>query len=382
MRCTKAIVYKDFIRHNIRQIKSTLNCKTKLCCAVKADGYGCGSLTTAKIAQEEGCEYLAIATIDEGIELRNNNISAKLLLLSLCTPDELEYLCKYNITPTLYDSQLVKDFDKVCEKNSTTQDVFLAVDTGMGRIGCYAEEAPSMAKFICQECKNLNLAGVITHFAVSDSISDANIKYTKEQAKRFESAIDGIKALGIDPGIRTCASSAAAMAFPELQMDMVRPGIIIYGYYPDQITKQYLAERNIEIDLKPVMQFESQVVSIKHFKKGMSISYGRTWVCPEDTDIAIIPAGYADGLLRRNSPGMEVTINGKPYPIRGRICMDQCMVDIGQNNKDVKRWDKVIFFGPKEKGALKDANDVANETGTISYEVMTSLSKRVVRHIV
>ena len=171
------------------------------------------------------------------------------------------------------------------------------------------------------------------------------------------------------------------MAFPELQMDMVRPGIIIYGYYPDQITKKYLAERNIEIDLKPVMQFESQVVSIKHFKKGMSISYGRTWVCPEDTDIAIIPAGYADGLLRRNSPGMEVTINGKPYPIRGRICMDQCMVDIGQNNKDVKRWDKVIFFGPKEKGALKDANDVANETGTISYEVMTSLS-RVVRHIV
>ena len=130
------------------------------------------------------------------------------------------------------------------------------------------------------------------------------------------------------------------------------------------------------------MQFETQVVAIRHFKKGNSISYGRQWICKKDTDIAVLPVGYADGLLRRNSPGLEVTINGKLYSVCGRICMDQCMVDIGLNNKDVKRWDKAIIFGPKDKGSLLDADDIAKKTHTISYEVMTSVSSRVKRYII
>lgn len=382
IRCTKAVVYKDFLKNNLRQIKYSLKKGVRLCCAVKADGYGCGSLVAAKLSEEEGAEYLAIATVDEGIYLRNNGIKAKLLLLSLCTKEELNLLCEYNITPVLYDEELIESFQESAEKNKSIQDVFLAIDTGMGRIGCYFDEAVQIAEII-KKSKNLHLAGTITHFAVSDSISKEHIAYTKKQAALFEKAIKAMESKGINPGIKTCSSSAAALAFPELQMDMIRPGIILYGYYPDQVTKKYLEdEKNIHIDLKPVLQFESQIVSIKHFSKGMSISYGRTWICKEDTDIAIIPAGYADGLLRRNSPGMKVTINGKEYPICGRICMDQCMVDIGKNNNDVHRWDKVIFFGPKEKGALADANDIANQTGTISYEVLTSLSKRVERKII
>ncbi len=258
--------------------------------------------------------------------------------------------------------------------------VFLAVDTGMGRIGCLPEEAETFAKEI-NSSSSLKLAGMITHFAVSDGISEAAVEYTKKQFEQFKYAIEKVQKAGINPGIRTCSASAAGIAIPEYQLDMVRPGIILYGYYADEVTKSYLESKNISLDLKPVMQFETKVAAIRHFVPGRSISYGRTWICKKETDIAVLPVGYADGLLRRNSPGLKVSINGKAYPIVGRICMDQCMVDLGNGNKEVKRWDKAIIFGPKDKGALFDADDIAKATGTISYEIMTSVSSRVERII-
>jgi alanine racemase len=166
-----------------------------------------------------------------------------------------------------------------------------------------------------------------------------------------------------------------------MQFDMVRPGIITYGYYPDEITKEYLEKTGRHFDIKPVLALETKVVAIRHFPAGKSVSYGRTWVADKDTDIAVLPIGYADGLLRRFSPGLEVTINGKNYPVRGRICMDQCMVEIGKNNPDVKVWDTAVIFGPKESGALNTAEDLAKLGNTISYEVLTALSKRVRREI-
>ena len=252
----------------------------------------------------------------------------------------------------------------------------------MGRIGCYSDEAPSLAQKINNQ-NILKLSGVITHFAVSDSITEENQNYTRKQYNDFINAIENIKKIGINPGICTCSSSAALFAFPEMQMDMVRPGIVIYGYYPDEVTKEYLHNQGIDINLKPVMQLETAVVSIREIKKGTSISYGRTWIADKDTNIAVLPIGYADGLLRRNSPNMKVTINGKEYPICGRICMDQCMIDIGLNNKDVKRWDKVIIFGPKQQEALQDAADIAKMTNTIPYEIITSVSaKRVQKYFI
>ena len=160
-------------------------------------------------------------------------------------------------------------------------------------------------------------------------------------------------------------------------MDMVRPGIITYGYYPDEITQNYLKSKGIDFELKPVLAFETKVVAIRRFQKDKSVSYGRTWKADEETDIAVLPVGYADGLLRRYSPGLQVTINGKNYPVCGRICMDQCMVDLGKDNKDVKLFDKVMIFGPKESGALNTADDLARIGNTISYEVMTAITSRV-----
>lgn len=382
MRATKAIIYSDNLRHNIREIKKNLKNGVKLCCAVKADGYGNGGVNAAKIAVEEGAEYLAIATVAEGAELRDAEIKANLLLLSPCVPEEFPELIKNKITPVVFDKEVISLLDEeVSKTQSDSYPVFLGVDTGMGRIGCLPEEALEIAKFI-DDSKKIKIAGMITHFAVSDGISKENIEYTKMQAEGFKKAYTSVQNAGINPGIRTCSASAAAIAMPELQLDMVRPGIILYGYYADEVTKEYLASKGIDFSIKPVMQFETSVCAIRRFTPGRSVSYGRTWECTKETDIAVLPVGYADGLLRRNSPGLKVTINGKAYPVVGRICMDQCMIDIGKDNKDVKRWDKAIIFGPKENGALYDADDLARMTGTISYEVMTSVSKRVVRYFV
>ena len=214
-----------------------------------------------------------------------------------------------------------------------------------------------------------------THLAVSDSISDEDQKYTYEQFKVFKEAVENVKAEGIEPGICSCEASAGLLNNPEVQMGMVRPGIIAYGYYPDQITKDYLQSKGFNIDLKPCLSLETKVVAIRRFPAGKSASYGRTWTCKKETDIAVLPIGYADGLLRRFSPGLKVTINGKNYPVVGRICMDQCMVDIGKDNPDVKLWDRVVIFGPKESGAINTADDLAKLGKTISYEVLTSLKR-------
>ena len=381
-RCSKAIIYTENLKNNIVEIKKCLSPQTKLCIAVKADSYGHNAILTSKLAEEAGVEFLAVATVDEGIELRNAGIKCNILLLSICIPEEYESLFKYEITPLIFDLENIKNLSAAADKYFTNNAKFkvqLAVDTGMGRIGCYPDEAGEQAQVI-NNSNHLILSGMCTHFAVSDSLDKENIEFTNKQYEDFEKAIENVKNKGIDPGICSCSNSAAIMNNKNMHINMVRAGIITYGYYPDDITKEYLKSVNKDIELKPVLSLETKVVAIRHFKKGQSISYGRTYVCENDTDIAILPIGYADGLLRRFSPGLCVTINGKNYPVRGRICMDQCMVELGKNH-NVKLWDKVLIFGPKESGALNTADDLAKIGKTISYEVLTSISKRIERVI-
>ena len=387
-RCTKAILYKENLKYNLEQIKKYVGNATKICVAVKADGYGHNAILTSQLAQELGIDFLAVATVDEAIELRQAGIKTNILLLSICTPFEMPDLFEYKITPLVFGEEyiklLIKAADGYCENQGINQDkkfdIFLAVDTGMGRIGCYPDEAGVQAKLI-NNSAHLKLGGMCTHFAVSDSLEEDNKEFTKNQFTQFKIAVENVKKEGIDPGICSCGASAALLNNPDMHFDMVRPGIITYGYYPDQITADYLKSSGKSFDVKPVLALETKIVAIRHFPAGKSVSYGRTWTAEHDTDIAVLPIGYADGLLRRFSPGLEVTINGKNYPVRGRICMDQCMVEIGKDNKDVKLWDKVLIFGPKESGALNTADDLAKLGNTISYEVLTSITKRVQRVI-
>lgn len=381
MRPTIAKIYMDNLHHNLKVIRSKIQKNAKMCVAIKADAYGHGAVQCAKAALECGADYFAVAAISEGIQLREAGIKSPILVLSLCSPDEMEDLVQNDLTPLVFDEEYITGIAVSCLKLGKKDfPVHLAVDTGMGRIGCLPEEAAFYAKMI-QDTKVLKLGGMCTHFSVADSLDADDIEYSKMQFERFMFACNQVKKLGIDPGIRHCANSALTLNNPEMHLDMCRPGIICYGYYPGDLTRDYFSARGEDIELKPVMALVSKVVAIRKFGTGHSVSYGRTWSSSRETDIGVLPIGYDDGLFRRfNQEGsnLKVAIGGKPYPVRGRICMDQCMIDLGKNS-DVNRWDEAVIFGPENSGALQSAEDIARATNTISYEITCGISKRVPR---
>ncbi len=396
-----AEIYLGNFAHNIAQIKNNLRPGVKICAAVKADAYGHGAVRCAKTAVECGADFLSVATVDEGIELRESGISCPILVLSLCDACEMDALIEYRLTPLVGDGEYIdliesavkKNFNSKSKNNSIDEiqanekkssvenqnrfSVHLAVDTGMGRIGCFPEEAKDLAKKIASS-QFLSLGGVCTHFASADETDEKHRDFAQRQYEKFSLAVNSIRAEKIDAGIVHCANSAALLEHPEWQFDMVRPGIVLYGYDAGKITSEYLSQRGIRFEPKPVMALVTSVSAIRPFSKGMSVSYGCTWTSERETKIAVLTIGYADGLLRRASPGIEVAINGKKYPVRGRVCMDQCMAEIGMTD-DVKRFDRAVIFGPEESGALCTAQDLADAQGTIPYEILTCVSKRVKR---
>ena len=377
MRSTRAVVYKNNLIHNLSVVKSFIKSDVKICAAVKANGYGSGAVFAAKTALSFGASFCAVATVDEGIELRESGIVSPILLLSLCAPGEMKDAVSYKLTPLVCDEVYAELFNEAGGKYAAGKfPVHLAVDTGMRRIGCSVDEASFLAKRIVN-FPHLALGGVCTHFSSADETDDEARRYTDDQFSEFMRAVKSIEAESIDPGIRHCAASAALLDRPEMQLDMVRPGIVMYGYFDGSIDEAYFTARGKPCELEPVTALESEVVAIKSIKKGEAVSYNRTWTAECDTVLATLPIGYADGLPRSLSPGLCVAINGKNYPVVGRICMDQCMVDVGSGS--VHRWDKAVIFGPKNSGALQTARDIAKASGTIPYEILTGISKRVPR---
>ena len=381
MRATFANIYMGNLRNNIEQVRNQLNPRVKLCIPVKADAYGHGAVPVAHMAVECGADYLAVAAVSEGVELRKAGITIPILVLSLPQPSEFIEIIENHLTPSLCDSELIRMLNVTATAMGRKVPVHLKVDTGMGRIGCSPEEAADLAQLIANS-QGVSLDGVFTHFAVSDSLFPADVAYTHKQIEIFKQVVNTIRQLGIEPGLCHAANSSAVFEYPESHFDMVRPGLVIYGYYPGDITESYLnggcSKVKSPVHLKPLMDVRSSIVAIKQVKKGESISYGRQWVAQEDCQVGVIPAGYGDGLLRRYGENLEVTINGKLYPVCGRICMDQCMIYLGVDSK-VSRWDEVIIFGPAEHGALQSAQDIAHAAGTISYEITCGIAQRVPR---
>lgn len=384
MRATVAKIYLENFRHNLNFIRSKISPDAKMCVAIKADAYGHGAAECAKIAVEAGTDYFAVATVSEGIELRESGIKIPILLLSLCSPEEACDLVSHDITPLVFDEEYISLISESCKKTGKKNfPVHLAVDTGMGRIGCLPEEAAFFAKKIAGT-GNLSLGGMCTHFSVADSLAESDAEYTKSQFEKFVFATEEVKKAGINPGIRHCANSAVTLMNPEMHLDMCRPGIICYGYYPGDFSKEFFIKKGEKTFLKPVMALVTKIVAIRKFSEGKSVSYGREWTATKETEIGVLPVGYADGLFRRFSKKqgrLEVAVNGKNYPVCGRICMDQCMIDLGEDSgaKKVKRWDEAVIFGPGESGAAQSAEKIARMTGTISYEITCGISKRVQR---
>ncbi|MDR3247982.1 MAG: alanine racemase [Treponema sp.] len=366
MRATRALVYPDRFRGNIRAVRERIGPKRRICVPVKADAYGHGSLPLARAALEAGAECLAVAFVQEGQELRQGGVpDAPILLLSQPLPDELGDLVRYNLSPFVSDIPFI---DALAATTAPIT-VHLKVDTGMGRAGCCPEDALALARRIVSH-GGLRLGGIATHLAVSDSLLPEDMAYTRDQLGRFRTAVEAIRDAGIDPGIVHAANSGGVLYHPDSWFDMVRPGILLYGYPPSRDATP--------VDVRPVMELHSNVVAIKKMRKGESVSYGRTWTAPEDTLIAVVPAGYGDGLRRSLSNNWQVVIQGKPYPIVGRICMDQCMVNLGPPEPDtpVSTGDDVIIFG---ETAPYTAAEMAERLGTIPYEITCGIVKRVPR---
>lgn len=377
MRATFANIYLDNIRHNISEIRRLIPSGTMICVPVKADAYGHGAVPVARVAVECGAEYLAVATVAEGAALRSAGIAVPVLVLSLPHPSELAEVVEQGLVPAVQDEEFIRLLGSEAEARRRTISVHLKVDTGMGRIGCVPGEAVRLADMVASS-RWLSLGGMFTHLPVPDSASPDDEAFTAGQLSLFGDVVSAVRAAGISPGICHAASSAAVLRYPEASLDMVRPGLAVYGYYPGDVDASFLDGIRRPVLLKPAMELRTTVVAVRRVRKGQSVSYGRTWIAPEDCDIGVLPLGYADGLLRHYGGHVKVTINGRAFPLCGRICMDQCMVCLG-NGSGVSRWDEAVVFGPRELGSAQDASGIACAAGTIPYEITCGVNRRVPR---
>ena len=369
---TRAIIHLNRFLGNLQAVRERIGKERRICVPVKADAYGHGALQIAKTSLEAGAYSIGVATVDEGTELRKGGIDAPILLLSQPHSQEIPAIIGAGLIPLVSDSLFASALNERSAAEKIKLPVHLKIDTGMGRIGCSTQEAADLARHIA-ECPGLELAGTATHFAVSDSADERDIAYTRTQLVRFREAVAAIRDAGIDPGIVHAANSGAVILHPDAWLDMVRPGILLYGY--KTVEENEAAGFPLEpLRVEPVMELRSTVVLIKKVNKGESVSYGRTWIAGQDTNIAILPAGYADGLPRLASGKWQVVIGGNVYPLAGRICMDQCCVNLGPKT-DVRRWDEAVIFG----GSAGDAAALAAVVGTIPYEITCNVNKRVPR---
>jgi alanine racemase len=335
---------------------------------VKADGYGHGAIPIAQEALRLGVAVLAVATVQEGVQLRKAGIEAPILLLSIPLPAELDELAAYRLSPFIADAECAEALAAAAGRAGVRLPVHLKIDTGMGRVGCRPETAAALAAYIAS-FPSLHYAGTATHLAKADSLTAEALGYTQKQLARFNEALDAIGKAGFDPGIVHAANSGAVLLHEDGYFDMVRPGILLYGYPPSAALASVAP-------VEPVMDLVTSVVFIKKVTPGEALSYGGTWIAPADRLIATLPVGYGDGLPRGLSGKLQVLIRETLYPVVGRICMDQCMVDLGQDTA-VRRWDPVIIFGGI-RGALS-AGDLAALVHTIPYEITCTINKRVPR---
>lgn len=365
---THARIHLDNIRYNIEGIRHAVGPGRKILIAVKANGYGHGAVELSRMAEIIGVDWLGVATVPEGMQLRQAGIKLPILKFSPAFPEEMAAAIENRITLAVCDRENIRLLQQTCCDMGTSIDVHLKIDTGMGRIGVIPAEAAKLAEWIEKESPDLNLEGAFTHLPISDA---ADTVYTQKQIARFASVIDSIHAaIGRRLPLVHCANSGAVLAHPEGWFNMVRPGIMIYGFYPGEETAR-------TIDLKPGLSFLTRVSFIKKVYKGTSIGYGRTWLAPEDTWIATIPAGYADGFNRLFSNTGRVLINGRSYPVVGRVCMDQSMVNLG-NVTDVKVGDEVVLIGKSGDQEIT-AYEWADKLNTITYEVTCQINSRVPR---
>ncbi|WP_461614992.1 alanine racemase [Clostridium sp. Marseille-QA1073] len=357
----------DTIAYNMKQLKSLLKDK-EIIAVIKADAYGHGAIDVAPVLLENGATKLAVAVITEAMELRNAEIVEPIIILGYTPIDFAKEIIENNIEQTVYSLSYAKELSKEAIKRGKKAKIHIAVDTGMGRLGFLPNEESFKEVLEICSLEGLIIEGIFTHFASSD---EEDKGYTYEQFRKLQEFSNRLSLKGINIPLKHAANSGAIIDLPETYLDGVRAGILLYGYYPSH-------DVDIKkITLKPSLTLKTKVAHVKKVEKDMYISYGRTFKTERESIIATLPIGYADGYSRLLSGKAKVIINGKLAKIVGRICMDQCMIDVTDIG-EVKIDDEVILIG--QDGDLNiDADYIAELMETINYEVICMIKHRVPR---
>lgn len=361
----------DNLKYNMREIKKISNSRD-IIGVVKADAYGHGALEVSRVILENGATALAVATSSEAVQLRKGGINAPIMILGYTPVELLDEIIENDVQQTIYSYDAALNLSRTAREKNKVAKIYIAVDTGMGRIGFLPNEESIDEVVKISKLPNIIIEGMFSHFSTSD---EKDKKYSLYQLETFNWFYDKLRKNGVNIKIRHIANSAAIIDMPGIHFEAVRPGIILYGYYPsDEVNKGNLS-------IKPVMSLKAKISNIKTIPEGKYISYGRKFVTKRKSVIATLPIGYADGFSRGLSGKAKVIVNGNYADVVGRICMDQCMIDVTDIEK-VSMNSEVTIMGEYDKKGRKlsiTADDIAKELGTISYEILCMISKRVPR---
>lgn len=370
-RPTMAEIDLSALRHNYHQLKKMIPRHCGMLAVVKADAYGHGFMDISGELDSMGITAFGVAFLAEAIQLRKAGIDRPILLLGGIYPGQEKKCIGFNISTVVFDIEQVRLLNETARKLYRKASLHLKVDTGMGRLGITQQDVPDFLRQL-KELKNVELEGVLSHFASADEAEEEATRFTRQQCEYFARVVDTVKAAGFSPRYIHLANSAGVLIGELPCCNLVRPGISLYGAFPSP----ELATANL--DLKPVMRLKSCVAMIKWVEPGTSISYGRKFIAPRRTLVASVPVGYADGYPRALSNRGEALVRGRRAKVAGTVCMDWVMLDV-TDIPDVSVGDEVILLGCDRKGNCIRGEELADKAGTISYEIFCGISKRVPR---
>lgn len=354
--------------HNFNEVRRAVGNERKICAVVKANSYGMGAIELSKMYLENGVDMFAVAVISEALELRKEIIDKDILVLGYTTEEYYDDAINNNIILTIYSYEHAKILNSIAKKLDKIANIHIKVETGMNRLGFLPTEESADIVALISKMENIKIQGAYSHFARADEKDKTSAHI---QAKRYIDFINMLTNRNVEIPIKHIANSAAIIDLPEYYFDMVRPGIILSGFYPsNEVNKN-------EYIFKPCVTLKARIANVKTLEPGEGIGYGHLYSTNSTTVVGTIPLGYADGYSRLFSNNGYVIVNGVKCPILGKVCMDQFMIDLS-NVENPHIGDEAIIYGDGKDGAMT-AEDAANVRKTISYEVLTNLSTRLPR---